>query len=157
MMRWREIKSTGEIYERIPQIWAYEEGLPRFFRASSKAWTPDENSFRDFVDSCSAVWACDLEKGTLYIYAEDDGQGILIHLSVTFRPTCDEFVSAMTELRDHLLSTGVRRIRGWMLKKNRPLAALTARLGFRETGLAADYGVSHGRLLRWELIELVRV
>lgn len=155
-MMWREIKSTGEVYGRIPEIWAYEETLPRFFRASSKVWTPDEDGFRSFVDSCSAVWARDLDKGSFYVYVEDDGPGILIHLSVTLRPTCDEFISAMAELRDHFLSTGVKRIRGWMLKKNRPLAALTARLGFRETGLAADHGVSHGRLLRWGLIELVK-
>lgn len=153
---WKEIKSTGEVYDRIPEIWSYEETLPRFFRASSKVWTPTEEGFRGFVESCSAVWACDLERGSFYVYIEDDDPGILIHLSVTFRPTCDEFLTAMTDLRDRLLRGGVKHIRGWMLKKNRPLAALVARLGFRDTGLAADHGSSHGRLLRWSMIELVK-
>lgn len=148
----REI--TNEIGSAAALIWEREKKLPRFFRNAKSVYTRDFADYLAFLSECSHIYGffCD---GYLYavVYCEPKKKRHLtIHLSVLkYRA---EFQKDAGDLRNYLLHTGVTRITGWILTKNRSLSAIVHSIGFRDTDLRMKSGFSHGRFLTWKFIEL---
>jgi hypothetical protein len=160
-MEWRELRKSGEIFDHLPRIFEAEEGMPRWFRSASSVWTRDRESFRGFVEDCSEAWGLfDLQVGTMsavvYFEAQDRPDVLSIHLSVIGKIAPSDFIEQTAILRNMAYRRGVRRIQGWVLGKNRSLRALLAAIGFLDTDLRMDRGESHGRVLRWHLLEARR-
>jgi hypothetical protein len=158
-MQWREIRQSGEVLDRIGEIWAAEEKLPLWFRNASKAWTAAEEDFGQFVRSCSEAWGLFDGAGELCVVIYIEGPvapAINIHLSVLRKVPARELLGQLAALRNATFRRGVRSIRGWVLGKNRSLKGLLTASGFTDTELRLDHGESHGRTLRWHLMEARR-
>jgi hypothetical protein len=155
-MIWRDI--TGEIDEYIDTIDEYEaNGVPRWFRDSTLVWTQCPNK-RMLVPKCQEIYGFfeDGLKAVVYVEKQASPVEMMLHFSVLGALDPAEFVHAASELRNTFLDRGVRHIRGWILKRNFALLNIMALIGFSRTGLKLDHGTSHGRVLRWELLEVRR-
>lgn len=160
-MEWREIGQSGEFAAyHAASAFAAETTASRWFRAASSIWTPTLESFESFANDQGEIFGLfDNGELRLCVYVENgkDPEHLTIHLSVLAKISQDDFVKQCSILRDRLFHRGVKTVRGWMCTKNRPLLTLMQRLGFFSTGLKMDQGVSHGRVLRWELMEVARI
>ena len=155
-MYWKELRQSGEIFEYLPEIWQHEQGMPRWFRDSSKTWTHDMEDWRDFLDGVYLAYGLfDDQELTICMYFEQRGneQTLEMHLSTLRRVAPADFIQACIQLRDRLFRQGVKQITGWLLAKNFVLGRLLRQIGFKPIGLDMDCGESHGRPLRWHLWE----
>lgn len=151
---WREI--SKEIAPLIPEIWEREQALPLWFQAARSTWTGTLEDFTDFVlKDCWSVqgWYVDGDLKAL-VYIERANNILSIHLSVLDKIDMDEFAIACAELRDQHFHEGAIAIRGWVLGKNLALIKMLNHIGFRNTGLQLDRGMSRGTVLRWKLLEV---
>jgi hypothetical protein len=158
-----QVLSKKELKDVLPAIWRYESKLPLWYQAASSCWTRDEANFTEFALDCWRVYG--FYKPAEYMFQEDELVALVylekltpeivnIHLSVLCQDAdLDTFISLCGKIRDQLFEQGVTRIVGWVMKKNFMLARLIGRIGFHETGLRMDRGISHGTILRWECME----
>lgn len=151
------MKSTGEVYERLPEIWQHERTLPQWFADASGVWRDSLQDEVGFIDACEKVWGLfDGARLMLCVYfeKEEPGRQVEIHLSVLHKIRPSKFIKMTAQLRDTLFHSGVKIVRGWVLTKNTSLCRLLAEVGFRDTGLRMDKGMSRGRALSWRLAEV---
>jgi hypothetical protein len=157
-MNWKEIRRSGEIFEHLPEIWRREQELPLWFRNSSSVWTPALPEMASFVDECQAVFALFNDAGHLtacvYVEKQREAHAMTIHLSIIERMKPSIFVAEAAKLRDALFHQGIKSIRGWCLRKNFALGQILAAIGFKPTEFVLDHGESHGRVMRWSLVEI---
>lgn len=156
-MEWRELKRNGSFLRYLPEIWDAQLKMPSWFQASSFLWTP---AFPVFVE-----WACDFNEiwglfdgddlaMVIYIELQNNGRVAVIHLDVTKRLPSETFIAEASKLRNMLFRRQVKYIRGWALAKNFALRRLMRGIGFRSADFYMDRGSSHGRVLRWALLEI---
>lgn len=156
-MIWKEIRKSNEIFNYVPLIWRTEQNMPRWWKDASKVWQSTIDGFRSFVEECDEVYGLfDGEKLMMCVYFEATGEDRMIHLSVLNKIKPSDFIEKCSELRNTMFRSGVKHIRGWIVAKNFGLCRLLAGIGFTETGLLMDKGESHGRTLRWMMVEVYR-
>lgn len=157
-MIWKEIRRSGEIFEHLPEIWRREQELPLWFRNSSSVWTPALPEMTAFVDDCELAYALFNDEGRLmacvYVEKQREAYAMTIHLSIIERMKPSIFVAEAGKLRDMLFHQGVKSIRGWIFQKNLGLCKILAAIGFKPTEFVMDHGASHGRVMRWSLVEI---
>lgn len=156
-MTWKEIRQNGEVFGHVAAIWQREQKMPPWFISSSQIWTRTESDFRSFVADCGEIHGLfDGERLTACVYVEkqQDERIMAIHLSVLDRLEPDAFVAKASELRNMFFHRGIRRIRGWTLRRNFALVRLMSAIGFRSTNFKMDHGAARGQVLRWELMEV---
>lgn len=156
-MNWTELRKNDEILNRTEEIWKIEEKFPKVFRDASKL--PTLADFHEFVEKCELVFGLfDKQRLCACVYVEERAtpRELLIHLSILEKMEPEHFIKEAADLRDWLLKRGVRTIRGWILQKNRSLAKILNQIGFIDTQLIMRSGMSHGRVLKWTMVELRR-
>lgn len=133
--------------------------MPKWYKDADRLWTPDFAAFTKWTGACQDIYGLfdgDKLVSCLYIEKQDAPHIIVIHMSMVVKIAAAVFVAKYSELRDQEFHRGVRIIRGWTLKRNFALVSLMTACGFRPSGLRMDYGSSHGRVMRWDLLEAVR-
>jgi hypothetical protein len=155
-MEWVELGQDNRIVSHLPEIWQREQAAPRWFQAASLVWTADFAEFEAWVLDCAEVYGLFDNENNLvavvYVEAQTSPFMMTVHLSVLERS--NDLIKPLKRLRDSFLRRGVKRIRGWVMMKNLPLLALLKEIGFLPCELFLDCGSSHGKILRWQLMEI---
>lgn len=155
-MHWEEMRKDGRIYEYLPSIWERESKLPKWWH-DAMMLKNGVRSMVDFFDRCREVQGLFGDDGKLKVCVafENRAEPYLefIHFSVIDPNEADKWLPKMIELRDEVMSRGITSVRCWPLKRNRAVIDILSAIGFRMTGLFKDEGESHGRPLRWVLME----
>lgn len=149
---WRELRKTDEIFSFAEIIWQKENSLPNWFKNANKIWNENFEEFEEFLRDCGEIYGLFFEnKLCLIVYVEKQfsPDRMNIHLSVIEKIPMKNFIRESETLRTLFLRRGVKKISGWVLKKNIALCALLLKIGFFETGLEMKHGVSHGKVLKW--------
>lgn len=155
-MTWRDIRQDPDLIEHLSAIWRHENATPAWFRMSNNLWTPTYQRYAAWAHDAQELWGLfdqDELKVVVYIEKQERPDIAVIHLSLPQRLSSDEFVRETTKLRDMLFHRGIRRIRGWALRRNAALLRLMAKIGFQSTMLTMDRSAG-GRVMRWELMEV---
>ena len=158
-MEIKELRLSGEIFEWTKRIWDAERQMPQWYKDATDAWLSCFDDFEAFVTRCVAIYGIfDGERlaGCIYFEEATEDGVLLVHLSVLERDDMDAFVDACIRIRDTVLHQGIRSIRGWVVERNKSLISMLSRIGFAPVGFFMDHGVSHGRLIRWTMIEVGR-
>lgn len=156
-MEWKEIRKSGEIFERLPDIWQAEKEMPRWFRDANDVWTPALENYIEFVEGHQEIYGLfdgDVLHLCIHFERQVKPSEAVIHLSVLKKVKPSVFVLKCSELRNAQFRQGVTTIRAWVQQKNLALCKLLSQIGFSATGLILDCGQSHGQVLRWSMVEV---
>lgn len=141
-------------------IWAYECGLPEWFRLSSRVWTDGLDAFMEFYANCDEIYGL-FDDGA---DSSDDGGRLLacilleisgiranIHVSVTDKRLAhDRLIRFFRAVKQQKAAEGIRIMEAWILAANRPLRRVAGEVGFVPSGLRMTFGRHRdGRGMDW--------
>jgi hypothetical protein len=145
-------------YERVEQdlnlarrVYSTERNAPRWFRNSQGVWIQGEDEFIRFWKSCAEIYGLfEYEEIKCLLYIEIPHPGVAeVHVSAVGQTHTNNICRFFRSLRRKKRDEGIKDVRGWILRKNRPMRAVALESGFNPTGLKMTFGQINGKPLEW--------
>lgn len=152
-MEWRYIDKSETALLR--QAYEWESEFPIWYKDAGCIWTATLDEALAFYDRCTLYGLFEEGEFVGLIYMEQIPPNHLnIHLDlkrgVRIGPEIIE------KVRDSEFRKGIRTGQVWVLRRNRAIRAVLKLAGFVETGLSMRQGESHGKVLKWDQLVVVR-
>lgn len=152
---WRVVEKDET--DLLAEASRFERSFPRFYRDASETWTIDEDAVLDLYRSCIYIYGIFQRGliGLLYFQRVNDTHHV-VHLDAKRGADPKILLNAFCGVRDDRFANETLSCETWVLRRNRPLQMMLRAAAFNWTGLQMRTGKSHGKVLRWVQMKVVR-
>jgi hypothetical protein len=136
----------------------FELSFPTWFKDAVNAFSTGPADVFKFYQSCSSLYGLFRESefvGLVY-FERISADVIEVHLDLKRGVKPRETLKPIADIRDREFRNGARLCHAWVLKRNKSIQRVLGAIGFRFSGLNMKDGSSHGKVLSWTQMLIVR-